>query len=81
MSLNIQKKIIYVRNVTSRIINTKDVKFKKIILFGCHAFKDAPHSTGNIFLSYFDHLDKTIEFIKHKKIFYGYLNLILLEIF
>ena len=48
----------------------KDVKFKKIILFGCHAFKDAPHSTGkHIFRDYFDHLDKTIEFIKHKKDF------------
>lgn len=40
-------------------------KFKKIILFGCHAFKDACHSTGDmLFRDYFDQLDKTINHIK-----------------
>jgi len=40
-------------------------KFKKIILFACHAFKDACHSTGGmLYRDYFDQLDNTINYIK-----------------
>ena len=56
----------YDLNLLKKKLNVpQNKKFKKIILFGCHAFKDACHSTGGmLYRDYFDHLDKTIDYIK-----------------
>ena len=63
------------KNKYQKILKKNDLKnfgidldnYKKIILFACHAFSDAPHSLGNkfIFKDYYEFLIQTLNFIKY----------------
>lgn len=61
------KKKKYSKNQLDNYFNFKNKKIIKIF-FPSHVFGDAPHASGKIvFLDYFEHFVKTIEFVKKKK--------------
>lgn len=59
------KKKITVEALKRKLNIKSSTKFKQIILYACHAFKDAPHSTGPmLFTDYYDALLQTINHAK-----------------
>lgn len=66
---NISKKILKKKDLM-RLFKFQNTTIKKIILIAPHAFSDASHVIGTnfIFQDYYDHLSKTLKFIKKEKI-------------
>ena len=59
------KKKITLLQLKKRLKIRSSATFDKVILYACHAFKDAPHSTGSmIFRDYYEALYETIEYAK-----------------
>ena len=62
-------KKIFTKKQFLKKLNVKKDKFERIIVVAPHAFSDAAHSLGRIFIftDYFSHLKETLNHIKHIK--------------